>query len=164
MRRSLPAIVLSALTLAAPAQSRLPPGVDGGAGGATATRSVSRYLDLERALADALQERRRDAVAQMLTADFESRSAQALDSTAGIEGLAASVLPAGAAPRVRDLAVHELGDVAIVSFFLDRAPRGPHATLYVVDVWRQQAGRLAARYVSEPVRPLAAPARPGGRE
>jgi hypothetical protein len=129
-----------------------------------ATRSVSHYLDLERALADALQERRRDTVAQMLAPDFEVRSAQALDAVAGIEGLAANVLPASAAPRLRDLAVREFGDLAIVSFLLDRAARGPHATLYVVDVWQQQAGKLAARYVSEPVRPLPPPARPRGRE
>jgi hypothetical protein len=158
------AIVVAALTLAASAQSRLPPGVDGGAGGAMETRSVSHYLDLERALADALQERRRDAVARMLAPDFEARSAQALDAVAGIEGLAANAIPASAVPRVRDLAVRELGDVAIVSFFLDRAPRGPHATLYVVDIWQHQAGKLAARYVSEPVRPLPAPTRPRGRE
>jgi hypothetical protein len=164
VRRSLLAIVVYALTLAASAQSRLPPGVDGGTGGAMATRSVSHYLDLERALADALQEGRRDSVAPMLAPDFEARSAQALDSVAGIDGIAANVLTGSAAPQVRDLAVRELGDVAIVSFFLDRAPRGPHATLYVVDVWQQQAGKLTARYVSEPVRPVAAPAHPRGRE
>jgi hypothetical protein len=164
VRRPLLTIALSALTLAASAQSRLPPGVEGGAGRAMATRSVSHYLDLERALADALQERRRDTVAQMLAPDFETRSAQALDAVVGIDGIAANVLAGSAAPQVRDLAVRELGDVAIVSFFLDRAPRGPHATLYVVDVWQHQAGKLTARYVSEPVRPLAAPARPRGRE
>jgi hypothetical protein len=129
-----------------------------------ATRSASHYLELERALADALQERRRDALVQMLAPDFEARSAQALDAVAGVDGLAAQVLPGNAAPHVRDLAVRELGDVAVVSFFLDRAPHGPHATLYVIDVWQQQAGRLAARYISEPVRPLPAPTRPRGRE
>ena len=129
-----------------------------------ATRSVSHYLDLERALAEALQDRRRDAVVPMLAPDFETRSAQALDAVAGVEGLVAQVLPGSAAPRVRDLAVRELGDVAVVSFFLDRASHGPHSTLYVIDVWQQSAGKLAARYVSEPVRPLPAPTRPRGRE
>jgi hypothetical protein len=164
MRGSLLAVVLSALTLATSAQSRLPPGVDGGTGSAMATRSVAHYLELERALAEALHERRRDAVVAMLAPDFETRSAQALDAVAGVEGLVAQVLPGSVAPRVRDLAVRELGDVAVVSFLLDRTARSPHSTLYVIDVWQQQAGKLAARYVSEPARPLPAPARPRGRE
>jgi hypothetical protein len=164
MRSSLLAVVLSALTLATSAQSRLPPGVDSGTGGAMATRSVTHYLELERALAEALQERRPEAVMPMLAPDFETRSAQALDAVAGVEGLVAHVLPGRAAPRVRDLAVRELGDVAVVSFLLDRPAPSPHSTLYVIDVWQQQAGKLAARYVSEPARPLPAPTRPRGRE
>jgi len=67
---------------------------------------------------------------------------------------------------VRDLAVRELGDVAVVSFFLDHAAARATATatLYVVDVWRQADGRLTARYESQPTHPVAAPTRPRGRE
>jgi hypothetical protein len=164
MGRSLLAVVLFALTLATSAQSRLPPGVDGGTGGPMATRSVAHYLELELALAGALQERRRDALMPMLAPDFETRSAQALEAVVGVEGLVAQVLPGSVAPRVRDLAVRELGDVAVVSFLLDRTALSPHSTLYVIDVWQQQTDKLVARYISEPVRPLPMPTRPRGRE
>jgi len=131
MRKTL-FLTLAALTLAASAQSRLPPGVDGGGPAAMATRSVSQYLDLERSLATALQERRRDTVAAM---------------------------------RLRDLAVREFGDAAVVSFFVDAtAPGKPRSTLYVVDVWRQAEHKLAMRYVSQPMHALQAPSRPRGRE
>jgi hypothetical protein len=160
------AVVLSALALVASAQSRLPPGVDGGGTGrATATRSVAQYLDLERALADAVRERRRDAVLQMLAPDFELRSGETLDAIDASAWLAAQQRTGEAATRVRDLAVRELGEVAVVSFFLDPEPSGKtRPTLYVVDVWRQVDHKLVIRYVSRPVHALQAPTRPRGRE
>lgn len=156
----------SALALAASAQSRLPPGVDGGGPAQTtaaATRSVAHYLVLERGLAEALHERRRDAVARMLAPEFEVRSATSLDAVAAPAWLDAQLRAPAAATVVRDLAVRELGELAIVSFFLDSAShRG--ATLYIVDVWRRSDDRLAVRYESQPAHPLRAPSRPRGRE
>jgi hypothetical protein len=159
-------IILSALTLAASAQSRLPPGVDGSATpAAAATRSVSQYLELERSLAAALQERRRDAVLAMLTPDFELRSAESLDAVSASDWLAIQMKAGTAAMRVRDLAVREFGEAAVVSFYLDDTASGVRrSTLYVVDVWRQPEHRLAVRYVSQPTHALQAPARPRGRE
>ena len=165
--RSAPiALALFALTLAASAQSRLPPGVDGnqGAPAALATRSVSHYLELERALADALHARRRDAVQKMLAPDFEARSAESLDASPAADWLAEQ-LRAAPATHVRDVAVREFGDVAVVSFWADNvAPGARRSPLYVIDVWQQPQQRLASRYVSQPVHALAAPARPRGRE
>ena len=67
--------------------------------------------------------------------------------------------------RVRDLAVREFGDVAVVSFFLDPTAHGKtRSPLYVVDVWRQAEHKLAVRYVSQPAHALQAPSRPRGRE
>jgi hypothetical protein len=165
--RSTPiALVLAALTLSASAQSRLPPGVDGhrGAPAAMATRSVSHYLDLERALADALHARRREAAQQMLAPDFEFRSADALDAVSAADWLTEQ-LRAAPAMQVRDLAVREFGDLAVVSFWADSAsPGGRRPPLYVIDVWQQPQARLASRYVSQPVHALPAPPRPRGRE
>jgi len=160
------ALGLSALTLAASAQSRLPPGVDGGSKPqTTATRSVSHYLERERSLADALQERRRDAALAMLAADFELRSAESLDAIGAPDWLAAQMRPGAPAMQVRDLAVREFGEVAVVSFLLDvAAPGKPRSTLYVVDVWRQAEHKLAVRYLSQPTHALPAPTRPRGRE
>ena len=160
------ALALSALTPAATAQSRLPPGVDGrrAAPGAMATRSVSHYLQLERALADALSARRGDAAKEMLAPEFEARSSEALDAVPAADWLAQQLRTAPAT-RVRDLAVREFGDVAVVSFWADAQAAGARPSpLYVVDVWQQAQGKLAARYVSRPVHALASPARPRGRE
>jgi hypothetical protein len=158
----------SALSLVAAAQSRLPPGVDGGGAHATATatRNVVHYLDLERGLADALREHRRDAAARMLAPEFEVRSAESLDGVPAATWLDAQVHAPATPTVVRDLAVREFGDLAIVSFFLDRkAPRGTATkTLYVVDVWQRSEERLAVRYESEPAHPLRAPSRPRGRD
>jgi hypothetical protein len=165
LTRAALAFACSALTLAASAQSRLPPGVDGGGAPAMATRSVAHYLDRERALAQALQERRRDAAEQMLAPDFEVRSAAALDAVAAPDWLAEQLRPGAPEGRVRDLAVREFGDVAVVSFQLDLGARGKaRSTLYIVDVWRQAGRKLAVRYVSQPTHPLPASSRPRGRE
>jgi hypothetical protein len=166
MKRAAVASALLALALVASAQSRLPPGVDGsrGAPAAMATRSVAHYLDLERALADALHARRRDAVQQMLAPGFEVRSDDALDAVPGVDWLAEQ-LRAAPSVRVRDLAVREFGDVAVVSFWIDAgAPGARRSQRYVIDVWQQAEAKLAARYVSRPASPLAAPTRPRGRE
>jgi len=164
VRRAALALALLAPALSASAQSALPPGVRGGPQ-AMATRSVSQYLDLERALAAALQAHRRGAVEPMLAPDFELRSADALDAIDAAEWLAAQARP-GREDRVRDLAVRSFGAVDVVSFWLDRGARGkaPKATLWVVDVWNSAEHTLAARYLSQPAHPLPAPARPRGRE
>jgi hypothetical protein len=159
----------SALALLASAQSRLPPGVDSSAGAqapAAATRSVAHYLDLERGLAEALRERKRDVAARMLAPEFEVRSGESLDAVAAPAWLDAQLHLPATTKVVRDLAVREVGDLAIVSFFLDgKASHGSGTrTLYVVDVWRQAEERLLVRYESEPARPLRAPTRPRGRE
>ena len=159
--------VAAALASGAAAQSRLPPGVDANAPApAAATRAVAHFLDRERALAAALRERRRDAAKQMLAPEFEVRTAESLDAIAAPAWLDAQLRARPTSTVVRDLAVRELGDLAIVSFFLDGAAergRGP-STLYVVDVWRQGDDRLVARYEARPARPVPAPSRPRGRE
>jgi hypothetical protein len=165
VRRAALAVALFATALSASAQSALPPGVRGGPQ-AMATRSVSQYLELERALAAALQTHRRSAVEPMLAPDFELRSADALDAMGAAEWLAAQTRAGASEGRVRDLAVRAFGAVDVVSFWLDRRAHGkaPMATLWVVDVWNAAEHTLAARYISQPARPLPAPARPRGRE
>jgi hypothetical protein len=160
-------VVLAALAAGAAAQSRLPPGVDADAPApAAATRAVAHFLDRERTLAAALREHRRDAAAQMLAPEFEARTAESLDAIAAAAWLDAQLRTRPTATVVRDLAVRELGELAIVSFFLDRAAaRGTAtSTLYVVDLWRQADDRLVARYEARPAHAVPAPSRPRGRE
>ena len=66
---------------------------------------------------------------------------------------------AGKDLTVRDLAVRELDDIAVVSFLLESAQARPArsvVTMFVVDVWRQSSSKLLSRYVEQPA---VAPAR-----
>ncbi len=147
------------------AQGNLPRGV---AGGGMATRSVAKYLDLERALQEGLARRDRNSVVGLLADDFEVRTAATPDAIAGDEWLRREFASSARDRIVRDLSVREFDDLAIVSFLLDRAkgPRaaGAGATLFVVDVWRQSSARLLTRYVEHPANPPPVPSRPTGRE
>ncbi len=139
-----------------------PPGVRG-----AATRSVAKYLQLERDLLSAIERRDREGIGRVLAADFEARSAASPDATPAADWLQAQ-LAAPARPRVvRDLWVREFDDIAIVSFVLDDAspPRGRRPeTRFVVDVWRQSSAQLLTRNVDVSAHPRPVPPRPSGRE
>lgn len=148
-------------------QSRLPPGVRG-PDSAMATRSVSNYLMLERKLFHALDAGHRDAVAGMLDDGFGVRAATAQDEMATADWLKSESGDTNITSIVRDLAVREFDDVAVVSFLLDRRrntkAKSVVATHFIVDVWRQSTRRLMARYVARPDRSAPPPSRPTGRE
>lgn len=149
------------------AQSRLPPGVQGPAAG-MATRSVSKYLGLERGLLEHIAQRDRAAVAALLAEDFEARTPASPDAIARDEWLQREFARPADDRIVHGLSVREVDDVAIVSFLLGSAKphrKGQSApTLFVVDVWRQSSGQLIERYVDRPVAAPPAPSRPTGRE
>jgi hypothetical protein len=154
-------------TPAARAQDRLPPGVRGPATG-TATRSVTKYLALERALEQSLAERDRAAATHVLADDFEVRSPSSPDATAANDWIAAELADARQARRVDDLAVREFDDIAVVSFSL--VPSMPAATkrrtptFLVVDVWRRSSDQLQVRYIEISANSRPRPGRPSGRE
>ena len=158
-------LALALLSQGAPAQSRLPPGVDG-PGAGMATRSVSQYLALERSLIESLKNANRPAVLQLLGESFDLRSASTSEALSGADWLDAELRSPLQAGAVRDMAVREFGEVAVVSFLLDqrRVVQGKRqaSTLYVIDVWRGQ--RLEARHVSRVGNGAPIPARPSGRE
>ena len=71
--------------------------------------------------------------------------------------LAATSLRAPGAVRITDMAVHDRGELAIVSFSLQLEGQGP--STFVVDVWRQRAPNayeLVTRYASAVAPPPAA--------
>ena len=155
------------------AQAGLPPGVRGpdgavpggvvaGArsGGQAATRSVSRYLDQERALIDALARRDTTALGALLAVDFVARSSASADVADSADWLARE-LRSPRAGLVRDLTVREADDLAVVSFLLDHP--GAKGSDFVVDVWRQSTGRLLSRSSSRAANAPARPAKPDGR-
>jgi len=148
------------------AQPALPPGVRGPAAGA-ATRSVSRYLDLEHALQEAIASQDVAGVQRLLADDFEARFASSPDAIQKEQWVRQQIAEARRT-RLRQISLREFDDVAVTSFLLQdskadgSAARGP--TLFVVDVWRQSTGRLLARYADPIARPPALPDRPSGRQ
>lgn len=136
--------------------------------GGTATRSAAHYADLERGLLQALQDHDQGAAEQALADDFEVREAAASEALARADWLQDWMGGKLKSFRVRELSVHEFGDVAAVAFLLDcsgsiggaRLPR----TSYVVDIWRQADAKLLVRYVSQPSKTVPAAVGPQRRE
>jgi hypothetical protein len=136
--------------------------------GASATRSVAKYIDLELALHKALAAGERARANALLDAGFEVRTAASADTRSREEWLAAALGKEAPAARVRDLAVHESDDLAIVSFLLEqpgaKSGKGKTPTCFIVDVWRQSTGKLQMRHVDVPANPPAFRERPDGRQ
>lgn len=114
----------------------------------TMTRQVKIFLDLEMQLIDAQRAGNTDAVDKLITSDFEQRSAQQ---------------PGNPVPRaewrdsmheqwpgeawIEQMAVHDRGDTALVSFLVRPGGRPP---MMVVDAWIRAADgwQLKVRYLS----------------
>lgn len=133
-----------------------------------ATRSVSKYLGLERSLQQAISEHDQATVTGLLDPDFIQRSAASDDPLELGDWLTEQFEYSHPSGRVRDLLVIETDDLATVSFLLDtdrsKTGKGRAHTYFIVDVWRQSTGKLQARYSDTPVNPPRAPDRPNGRE
>ena len=153
MKRILVLIVL--LAVYAVGQDKAPTGGRPSGGRTeTPTRGVVKYKAMERALLQAQQEKQQDKVSGMLADDFEVWSSEQSDPTPRElwEQNAASSNISWF--QIRNMAVRDFGNIAIVSFLLDRhgeangKPVTP--TVFIVDVWQQPAGKLAVRYQSVP--------------
>ena len=134
----------------------------------TATRGVVRYKGLEKAIIQAEQNKDAEALKRFIADDFEVRSAEQNEPVPREvweqQGESANINWF----QIRNLAVHEFGDTAVVSFLLDRrgtvGGKAVAPTIFVVDVWRQGEGKLAVRYVSTPGHPAGARLMPTGKE
>ncbi len=135
-----------------------------GVADAAATRSVAMYLQLERALQDALDRRDRQAVAALLADDFTWRSAAAADPVSADQWLEREMASPPAEALVRDLSVREADDLAVVTFLLDHRAGSKTATYFVVDLWRASTRRLLGRSITRAAGAPPPPARPSGRE
>ena len=134
--------------------------------GGMATRVVSTYLDRERGLQDALEQRRRAAAVAFLADDFTLRTSASEDVQSGDEWLQNEFTLAHSQGIVRDLSVREVDDVAVVSFLLDRGTAGRRTALtwFVVDVWRQSTHQLLSRSMTRAIGSSTKPNRPSGKE
>lgn len=124
----------------------------------TMTRGVSVFGAAEAQLVEALKSHDAEAIDRIVGIEFEQRSA----SAPGMPVPRGDWLDQAAAEfahsnGVRDMAVHEYGDVAVVSFtwLRDR----PQAPAFVVDVWRRTAADAPYQIVSRYVSPLPPPRR-----
>jgi len=163
-----PAFVVALLMGALLPITQAQPGVPGvrGAGGGMATRSVSRYLGLERGLQEALDRRDRGAVVALMADDFTLRTSATADVESSDDWLRREFASAPSDGLVRDLSVREVDDLAVVSFLLDRGPAGRRAaaTWFIVDIWRQSTQRLLSRSMTRAVGSSLKPSRPSGKE
>ena len=118
----------------------------------TVTRLVKLFSELEATLATTLQH---DSVAagRMLDPDFELRAGRAPGNPTPREDfLRLSLGKPASGYRIEQMAVHDYGDVAIVSFLqaatASKKPGDRNADVFTVDVWKRSGDGwlLAVRY------------------
>ena len=127
----------------------------GAVGAGAATRSVSRYLALERELDEALAARDDAVLNARVDPQFEYRAAASPEVLGSEEWQRHVPHPRS---RIRDLTVREDGEIAVVGFLADASGK----TRFVVDVWKGDT--LLSRHSSVAVRAPRAAKRPSGRE
>jgi hypothetical protein len=113
----------------------------------TVTRSVKLFLERESALAEAIRGADAATLDKSLAEDFELRAgARAGRPVPRADFLREVRRSRDGGGEIAAMAVHDLGDVAVVSF--TQGNRG--GALFVVDVWRKQGSdwQLAIRYAS----------------
>jgi hypothetical protein len=117
----------------------------------TTTRFVTLFQQLEYDLVDGLRASDKGVMDKLLAADFEERSALApATPTPREDWLKGTALRTPGGVDITQMAVHDHGDLAVVSFRM--ALDGPHQSLFAVDVWRRKGGpsdyELLTRYLS----------------
>jgi len=147
MQSSLGRAIILALALAALSVSAPVDAADSAAPVGTITRLVKLYLEREAAFATAVRAGDTAAIGQFLSDDFELRTgARAGRPIPRADFVATLVRTRDPGGEVASMAVHDLGNAAIVSF----TQGSRSGVTFVVDVWRQQGSdwKLAIRYAS----------------
>ena len=124
----------------------------GGRGGPVPTRNVAIFTKLENAFNEAVQHHDTDALSRLVSDDFEIRSAPVPGvPTARDEALQAwTQLPAQAS-AIGQMAVHEYGDLMVVSFVWKRGDASSAGqSFFVVDTWKRAGAdwKVAVRYAA----------------
>ena len=154
MRTTIVAVIALLATLDISAEPQQPTGRGPGRG-VTLTRSASKYQQLESQILGAMQERKAQGVNALVAPDLEVWSAERSGSIGRDEWLQAGLASRLESFRIRDVAVREFGEQAIVSFLLERRVTGRTtvSTDFVVDIWDVRRDVLLVRYVSTPTSP-----------
>lgn len=115
----------------------------------TVTRLVKQFSDLERGLADKARAKDASALDAALDPSFEMRIGSAPGSPiprdAWIQQMRAASLGSS---RIEQMAVHDFGTVAVVSFVERDGEASSH---FIVDCWKRDGDvwKLAVRYASD---------------
>ena len=121
----------------------------------TVTRLVQVFFDFENRLLAALAQRDRFAVNALLVEDFEMRTAAApADPTPRADWIENSLMAPKRTSNIEQMAVHDYGDVAVVSFVWTTqsvAKKSDAKRFFVADVWKRSAETwlLATRYLAD---------------
>jgi len=125
---------------------------------ATLTRSATKYRELEYKLLQALQDRDNKVVNKILSDDFEESSAEKSGATTREEWQRAWFAKKLQSFGIREIAVREYGEVAVVSFLqsqqIESAGKISGTTVFVIDVWNPSIDTLKVRYISTPAKPV----------
>ena len=139
------ALLLAAPVLAQPVQQ--PTNVP------TVTRLVKMFSDLERGLAEKARAKDASALDAMLDPSFEMRIGSAPGSPIPRDAWIQQTRAAShGASRIEQMAVHDFGDTAVVSFLEHSTDAAKRATAhFIVDCWKRDgdAWKLAVRYASD---------------
>jgi hypothetical protein len=121
---------------------------------------------LETKLFQTLQDNKDEEVDKILAPDFEAWAAEKT-SPSPRDIWIKTFLGNLKSFRIQNMAVHDYGEVSIVSFLLDRSgtqngkPMSP--VLFIVDVWKHNGDKLAVRYTSSPASAAPPENRPTGK-
>jgi ketosteroid isomerase-like protein len=158
MKRFLIFLGLSASLGSAMAAGQAP---TGGRGGPVPTRNVSIFTKLENAWIDAVQRHDTEALARIVSDDFEIRSAPTPGVPTAREDAMHAWAQLPAQPSaIGQMAVHEYGELMVVSFVwkLGEGGAGPSQSFLVVDTWKRAGAdwKVAVRYAAPIVEGAAA--------
>jgi hypothetical protein len=116
------------------------------------TRLVQIYSDYERRLADAINRKDSGEIGRLVAHDFELRSANNIGiPTPRADWIAQSLKELSASMSIGQMAVHDYGEIRIVSFVIKRAAAARRERgIAVVDVWMQsgESSVLKVRYAA----------------
>jgi hypothetical protein len=114
------------------------------------TRLVQIYADYERRLAEAINRKDTGEIDRLVADDFELRSANNIGiPTPRADWIAQSLKEPSVSMSIRQMAVHDYGNIRIVSFVMTPAADSKRG-IAVVDVWTQsgEASVLKTRYAA----------------
>ena len=141
MAACLPAV---ALAQPAPQPSNVP----------TVTRLVKVFSELERGLVEKSHSKDASDLDALLDPSFEMRIGSAPGTPVPRDAWIREARKSAATPRIEQMAVHDFGDVAVVSFreaFAGSGAKHRNRDRFVVDCWRRDgdAWKLVVRYLSD---------------